>query len=237
MKALLLAAGFGTRLGKLTESTPKCLITVNNQTMLDHWIYKLYDLGVDEFIINTHYLADQVEAFALKHPLKEKIKLSFESKLLGTSNTLYKHSKELSKSDAFIVHVDNYCEDDLKSFLKIHKNYKTEYPLTMLTFNTAQPNSCGIVHTDKNDILTKFEEKPVVAKSNQANGAVYLASDIFFQKLSNFEMNTGEITVDIIPKLVGHIKTVKTQHFFEDMGTIENYKKVIKFVSCSRKRY
>ena len=50
-------------------------------------------------------------------------------------------------------------------------------------------------------------------------------------------MNTGEITVDIIPKLVGHIKTVKTQHFFEDMGTIENYKKVIKFVSCSRKRH
>ena len=73
MKALLLAAGLGTRLGNLTKKQPKCLIKVGNETMLDHWLFKLEALGVSEFIINTHYLADQVDKHILSHPLKDKI--------------------------------------------------------------------------------------------------------------------------------------------------------------------
>ena len=53
MNAFLLAAGYGSRLGNITLSTPKCLLKVGEHTMLEHWIQKLDQLGVKHFFINT----------------------------------------------------------------------------------------------------------------------------------------------------------------------------------------
>ena len=55
MKALILAAGFGTRLGKLTEDKPKALVEVGGKAILDHNITKLLNAGISEILINTHY--------------------------------------------------------------------------------------------------------------------------------------------------------------------------------------
>ena len=126
MKALLLAAGFGTRLHPLTQNTPKCLMRVGDKPMLDHWLYKLERLGVTEFIINTHYLAEKVHDFIDSHSLKSKIKLSFEPKLLGTAQTVLCLKNQLRNSPFFIVHVDNFCEDDLSSFIHLLLSIKTE---------------------------------------------------------------------------------------------------------------
>ena len=68
MKALLLAAGFGSRLGGVTKNMPKCLVKVGQETMLDHWLYKLDRLGISEFVINSHYLAEQVDTFISHTP-------------------------------------------------------------------------------------------------------------------------------------------------------------------------
>ena len=56
MKAILLSAGYGTRLRPVTNKIPKCLIKINNQTLIDIWIKKLIDIGVNSILINTHYL-------------------------------------------------------------------------------------------------------------------------------------------------------------------------------------
>ena len=63
IRALLLSAGFGTRLRPLTLNTPKCLVEIHNKPILEHWITKLEDIGVERILINTHYLADQVNNF------------------------------------------------------------------------------------------------------------------------------------------------------------------------------
>ena len=118
MKALLLSAGFGTRLGALTKQTPKCLITVGDQPMLDHWLYKLERLGVSEFIINTHYLAEKVHAVIAVHPLKEKVIISHEPDLLGTAKTLFHHLDVLEKQDSFVVHVVIFCADQLDDMVE-----------------------------------------------------------------------------------------------------------------------
>lgn len=228
MRALLLAAGFGSRLGDLTKKTPKCLMKINNVTMLDHWIEKLGKLGVDEFIINTHYLADNVSQYIDNHPLCHQIHNAFEAQLLGTSRTLLEHASFLSKSDSFIVHVDNYCDDNLEDFLKVHLKFKDKYPLSMLAFYTLNPTKCGILQLDDNDVLQNFHEKPSSPIGNLANAAVYLASSQFFKEIRNFEMTHGEITLDVIPKFVGRTKVIKTHCFFEDMGTVSNFNKVKK---------
>ena len=159
MKALLLAAGYGSRLGKLTRQTPKCLMQVGGKTMLDHWLFKLNALGVEDFIINTHYLPEKVINFIANHELKEKITLSFEKELLGTAGTLAAHSEILSTEVTFIVHVDNFCISNLEFFLEAHNNRPSDAIFTMLTFTTPNPENCRIVEVNEKNILINFHEK------------------------------------------------------------------------------
>ena len=66
IKALLLAAGFGTRLRPLTLTNPKCLMEINGVPILGHWLEKLDNLGCNEVLINTHYLNKKVEDYLAK---------------------------------------------------------------------------------------------------------------------------------------------------------------------------
>ena len=63
MKTILLAAGFGTRLRPLTATIPKCLVPIKGKPLLEIWLERLMDAGLNNFIINSHYLSDQVEFF------------------------------------------------------------------------------------------------------------------------------------------------------------------------------
>ena len=113
VKAIILSAGLGTRLGPITKDKPKCLVEVDNVTMLDHWLSKLSALGVEQFLINTHYCREAVKEFWKCHPLKDRIHLVEEIQLLGTGGTV-KRNLDFFDTDAnFIVHADNYCQDNL----------------------------------------------------------------------------------------------------------------------------
>ena len=65
IKALLLAAGMGTRLRPLTLKIPKCLVKIDNKCLLQIWLDKLFLIGCKEVLINTHYLHEEVENFIL----------------------------------------------------------------------------------------------------------------------------------------------------------------------------
>lgn len=221
MKALLLAAGFGTRLHPLTQNTPKCLMRVGNQPMLNHWLYKLERLGVSEFIINTHYLAEKVHDFIDSHYLKSKIKLSFEPKLLGTANTLLRNLDALKNEDCFIVHVDNYCADPLDKMIEQFRRRPQTCVATMLVFQTDRPTECGIIEYDHNKIITGFYEKVTSPPSNVANGAVYLFSAEYLHQLQQQKVLVTDISIDIIPTLVGKMNCYFTHDYFQDIGKPE----------------
>ena len=75
LKALLLSAGFGTRLRPLTYETPKCLVEINGEKLLINWLNKLEKIGCDEVLINTHYLSKKVDEVLINwNPKKLKIK-------------------------------------------------------------------------------------------------------------------------------------------------------------------
>ena len=85
MKALVLAAGFGSRLGKITATTPKPLLQVKNKPMLEFCFEQLLDAGITEAIVNTHHLAPQVENFIKNYRSDLRITTSYEETLLGTA--------------------------------------------------------------------------------------------------------------------------------------------------------
>ena len=231
MKALLLAAGLGSRLGELTKMKPKCLMTVGGQTMLDHWLYKLARLGVTEFVINSHYLAEQVDAFIYTHPLRDRIHISFEPELLGTGMTLYRHSEWLNSDDCFIVHVDNYCADSLEGMCSRFSSRPPSCDGTMLVFDTDRPRECGIVEYDDEFVLTGFHEKVDEPPSSEANGAVYLVSATFLQDLHRQAPKLYEISTDLIPMLIGRMNCYFTKQYFQDIGRPETLDEANKWFS------
>ena len=218
MKAILLAAGMGSRLGNLTSDTPKCLLKVNGITMLDHWIYKLDALGITHFLINTHYLAEKVIQFFQQHSLRRAITLVNEPELLGTAGTIVTNLDFIT-DDTFVVHVDNICQDNLNGMIKAHINRPKQCVMTLLTFETAFPKECGIVTKNNQDIMVGFQEKPSIYTSSLANGAVYIVTKEFKNCLKNFRGGEYDLSKDVLPNLLNKVSCYHTEEFFMDIGT------------------
>lgn len=228
MKALLLSAGYGKRLRPLTINTPKCLIKINDVSLLEIWIRKLNKIGVDEFIVNTHYLHDQVVDFVKNSQFKNSIQIIYEKKLLGTAGTLLHNLDLFLNDECLLVHVDNYCEDSLLKFLKAHRNRPKQCLFTMLTFLTDKPKHSGIVELNKDNILVNFFEKISNPPSNLANAAVYILSKEFLKLLKNENLeNTNDFSNHIIPKYIGKIFTYRTNKLYRDIGTLESYNEIL----------
>ena len=83
LKALLLCAGLGTRLRPLTLNTPKCLMPISGDPLLGIWLKKLENSGFNEVLINTHYLADNVNTYLKKESKNNNMKITtvFEENL------------------------------------------------------------------------------------------------------------------------------------------------------------
>jgi len=88
MRALLLAAGTGSRLGPVTATTPKCLLKINGRPLLDYWLELLFGAGIERVLINTHWLAEQVDAHVKASRWASRIDLVHEPALLGTGGTV-----------------------------------------------------------------------------------------------------------------------------------------------------
>lgn len=222
MKALLLAAGLGTRLRPITNSTPKCLVTIKGRPLLELWLEKLMNSKIRSVLINTHYLHDKVEEFIAKSPYKELVSLIHESTLLGTAGTILRNYDLLYGNDVLVAHADNYFMEDLSGLLNAHNERPHYCEMTMMTFVTESPEECGIIHTDKDGVVTDFYEKETPPRGNIANGAVY----VFSSKLMNELKMMGEvrdISTEVLPKLLGRIFTYQIQGSFIDIGTISNY--------------
>ena len=173
LKALILAAGLGTRLKPYTNSVPKCLIKVGCKPLLSFWLDNLYELGCDSVLVNTHYKSNQVEKFISGLNYKKmEIKTTYEEKLLGTAGTLIKNINYFDQNEMILMHADNFSLVNLNDLFKAHKNRNRETLLTMLTFNTNNPSSCGVVCKNDKDIMLSFHEKVSNPPSNCAKGAI-----------------------------------------------------------------
>ena len=223
MKAILLCAGYGTRLRPLTYKTPKCLMQLNGKPLLEYWLNKLERTNCEEVIVNTHYLANQVEKFIAGYKSNNlKIKLSHEKILLGTAGTLRKHIDTFKNKTGLLIHADNVMEDELISLISAHNNRPKNCLITMQTFKTKHPKSCGIVTLDKNSVVTSFHEKVENPPGCIANGAIYVFDKEFIDFFNNLNPFVNDFSTEILPNLLGKIYTCHTKKNYMDIGTPEN---------------
>lgn len=127
MKAMILAAGLGTRLKPYTDNKPKALVEINGRPLLDLVLETVIQAGFNEIIVNVHHFADQVVDHLKANTYGEAIlHISDESDLLlDTGGALMKAKWFLDGNEPFLVHnVDIISSLNLKEFLKahLHKN-------------------------------------------------------------------------------------------------------------------
>lgn len=223
MKALLLAAGLGSRLGAYTKDVPKVLLPINGKPIIDILIRKLIAIGIEKIVINTHYKAILVEQFLKRQDYSEVLSVVREEKLLGTAGTLKSNIEELQGSDFMVLHADNYFQDNLIHLLNFHNSDESDSLMTMATFLTNQPETCGVVEVDKNNTILNFFEKKINPPSNIANAAIYIFKKNAISLIQTLNFNENDISNDLIPKFIGISRAFPLTGEFIDIGTPKNY--------------
>jgi len=128
MKAMVLAAGLGTRLRPLTDDRPKALVELSGRTLLEITLARLRSFGVNEAIVNVHYFADLIiEYLKSKNNFGMRIEISREDVLLDTGGGLKKAAwfflEDSKRQDEpfFLHNVDVLSTIDLRRMLQSHK--------------------------------------------------------------------------------------------------------------------
>lgn len=220
VRALLLAAGLGTRLHPLTEQWPKCLMPIGKRPLLEYWLETLSRSGIRQVLVNLHYLPTVVEEFLARPRFQGWVHSVREKELLGTAGTLRANADYFRGYTVLLVHADNWCQCQFSEFLEFHyKDRPESTSMTMMTFDTDFPQSCGIVETNSRGVVQAFHEKVVDPPGTRANAAVYLLEPEVIQWIAQHS-EVSDFSTEVLPNYLGKIATWHNTQIHRDIGTL-----------------
>lgn len=222
MKALLLAAGLGTRLRPITDNVPKCLVPIHGKPLLEYWLDMLLPNGIERVLINTHYLPHAVRAFVAGSRWRDSIDIVHEEILLGTGGTVLKNRDFLAGGPFMVAHADNLTRFDVKAFIGAHANRPAGVDITMMTFDTDMPQTCGIVELDERGVVIRFHEKVANPPGNHANAAVYIFEPSVIDSLASLGKEVIDISTEVLPRYLGRMQAFHNSDYHRDIGTPES---------------
>lgn len=189
---------------------------------MEYWLRLLVRGGIGEILINTHYLAGQVEEFIRCSPYATHVHLVHEETLLGTAGTLLRNRSFFGDEPAMLIHGDNLSLFDVHAFEAAYAGRPSAVEITMMTFTAQTPESCGIVETDERGIVSAFHEKSSRPPSDRANAAVYIVSPTVMDFLATLGKDVIDFSTEVIPRYLGRINTFHNDIYHRDIGTIES---------------
>ena len=220
MKGFLLSAGLGTRLRPLTDTTPKCLLPIDGQPMLDLWLDRFAQAGVDEVLVNLHHLAQVVRLHLAERVAPPVVRAVYEPDLLGSAGTLAANRAWVSGERVVLVcNVDNLTDFNLRSLIDAHEEGGAV--ATLAVFHADRPQECGIVEIDDAGRMIGFVEKPANPATNLANAGIYAFAPSVLGEIEGTP--PVDIGYHLLPRLVGRARTVRIEGYFRDIGTIDAY--------------
>ena len=153
MKALILAAGLGTRLSPYTENTPKPLFTLSGRPLLDIIISGLIDADCKAIVINTHHLHQKIDSYLAEQHYSIPVFTRHEPTILGTGGAIKNVADFWNDSPFMVVNSDIFTDIDLKKVYEFHLDHS--HPATLVlhndpAFNTVTVDANGFIH-DFND--------------------------------------------------------------------------------------
>jgi mannose-1-phosphate guanylyltransferase len=222
MRALLLAAGLGTRLRPLTDTVPKVMVDIAGRPLLDRWLAMLFAGGIERILVNTHYLAPVIQGFVRSSPWSGAVDLVDEPSLLGTGGTLLANRSWFGRGPLLVTHGDNASDLDIRAFIKTHAERPPNVLATMALFRTDHPQSCGIAVMDGDRIIREFHEKTADPPGNLANAAAFIFEPEIFNYLEAAGKPVIDLSAEIVPQLLGRIQGFEIDGYHRDIGTPES---------------
>jgi NDP-sugar pyrophosphorylase family protein len=158
MKAVLLAAGEGLRLGSTTADRPKPMIEIGGRPILEHNVRLLAGYGIHELIINLHYRPEIiVQHFGDGTSFGVRITYSHEATLLGTAGAVKNVANHLTET-FLVFYADNLTDCDLRRLIDFHSGKRGCG--TIALFHRENATASGIAELNADDRILRFVEKP-----------------------------------------------------------------------------
>jgi len=226
MKAMILAAGLGTRLKPLTNHKPKALIEINGKPLLEWLILRLKKYSFNEIIINTHHFAEQIHSFLKKNNNFDlHIEISHENVLLNTGGGIKNASWFFNDNKPFLVHnVDVLTDTDyLKAF-----DYHVKGNALVTLFTRKRKTSRYFLFNEKNNLngwesMKSKELRIVNTDYEKLNRFSFMGIHIISPQIFSYIEDEGIFSIiDTYLKLAGEhkIKAFSADNYrWIDLGT------------------
>ena len=197
---------------------------IQGRPLLEYWFSILQKVKISNVLVNTHYHADLVMDFLHRPSLIDWVSSTYEKNLFGTAGTLRENKDFFREKTILLVHADNLCCCDFSEFLNFHHYERPKGTvMTMMTFKTPSPTTCGIVEIDKDGVIQAFHEKVLTPPSNLANAAVYLLEPEIIDWIIQHP-EVSDFSTEVLPNFVGRIATWKNTNVLRDIGSIDMLK-------------
>jgi aminoglycoside/choline kinase family phosphotransferase/dTDP-glucose pyrophosphorylase len=222
MKALILAAGLGTRLRPYTNWIPKPLFTINGVTLLDRIIFQLHRAGCTQIMVNTHHLHEKIESYVAGRSYPLPVGTRFEPIILGTGGAIGNLTDFWDSRPFMVVNSDIATDMDLGRIYAFHMAH--DAPVTLVLTDDPEFNTVGVDATGR---ITGFSanEDPGGVRRLTFTGIQVIDPGI----LPLIPKNTFVHSIDIYRRLIA-AKTpprafIDSGNRWRDMGTIDRYRR------------
>lgn len=226
MKALILAAGYGTRLLPHTEKIPKPLFAITGRPLIDIIIRKLIDEGCSGIVVNTHHRHLDITDFINRQKYPVPVLTRFEKNLLGTGGAIGNVRDFLGDQPFLVINSDILTDIDIRNVYKFHTGH--QYPVTLVMHDYPEFNTVWI---DAQAFVIGFDRS---AKNNPLANACLAFTGIQIVDPVIMEFipeNTFITSIDVYQNMIsaGHkIKTYISQnHYWRDIGSPESFTEAV----------
>ncbi len=223
MKALVLAAGRGIRMGSLTIDKPKVLIEIAGKPFLYYVLKNLQKASIEKIGIVVGYKKEKVYDFIEKYGFNVKVIEQEEQQ--GTGHAVLISKEWIDDEDFIVVMGDNlYSENDIKHLAELRDEFSY-----VAAFKSEHPQDYGVLETEKHTLI-RIEEKPPHPKSNLVNTGLYKFTKEIFGHLVDLKKSPrGEIELtEAINHLagLGKVRIYELKDYWIDMSVKENLPRV-----------
>lgn len=226
--ALILCGGLETRVRPSSFSTPKALLPIGYQALIEYQIEYLKHFEFDRIVLAIGYLQEQIVRYLDEHRLGIRLRFSFEKEPLDTGGAI-KNAEQMISSDFLALNGDVIFSGlDLDKLIYAHKKYNSL--ATVVLAKSRTPSRFGAVELDGDNRVVSFIEKPRKQPAGEVwvNAGVYVIRPSVFAKIPKGRRTSLEL--DVFPKLMreGTIFGYKHEGYWADVGTPEDYLRVQK---------